>query len=213
MSNPQWPQGQDPHSQSPWAAQDPSWRPQQFRDTQGRDPRQPFGQQAPTPPQFEDLEPPKKSNTAVFAVVAVIAVIAAIVLAMQFFGGTTAEPAAAPSVTSTAEPSPERTGNFIPFEGNGDGIFEILNYSWNGDQLNMRIRVEVERGEYAFAVFAFTNETRISYDPVDMRAFSATSSAPYEGDVSFIMPNADSTIVLTTPSGRIALNALPVKGS
>ncbi|MDO5677890.1 MAG: hypothetical protein Q4G35_10340 [Propionibacteriaceae bacterium] len=213
MSNPHWPPGDRSNPKSPWAAQDASWRPQEFRDAQGRDPRQPFGQQAPPPPHYEDLEPPKKSNAALFAVLGVIGLVAAIVIAMQFFGGGDSEPTAAPSVTSTAEPTPERTGNYIPFEGNGNGIFEILNHSWEGDQLNMRIRVEVDNGEYAFAVFAFTNETRVSYDPVDMRAFSASSSEPYEGDVSFIMPNADSTIVLTTPSGRVALNALPVKGT
>lgn len=179
----------------------------------GRDPRQPFGQQAPPPPSYQDLEPPKRSKGPLFAVLGVVALIAAIVLGMQFLGGPDEDPDAPPSVTSTAEPTAERTGNFIPFEGNGDGIFEILEYSWNGDQLNLRIRVEVEQGDYAFAVFAFTNETRLSYDPVDMRAFSARPDDPYEGNVTFVMPNADSTIVLTTPSGRVALNALPVKGS
>lgn len=190
MSNSQWPQG-----------------------AQGRDPRQPFGQQQPAPPSYEELAPPKRSNTTLFAVLGVVAVIAAIVLGMQFLGGPDPDGVASPAATTSVEPVPERTGNFIPFEGNGDGVFEILNYSWDGDRLNLRIKVEVEHGEYAFAVFAFTNETRLSYDPVDMRAFSASEEHPYEGDVTFLMPNADSTIVLTTPSGRVALNALPVKAS
>ena len=212
MSNQQWPPGNG-NPNSPWASPDPSWRPTQFQDAQGRDPRQPFGQQPPAPPPYEELEPPKRSRGALIAVLGVVALIAAIVVGMQFFGGS--EPEAAPTsvATPSGEPSPERTGNYIPFEGNGDGIFEILNATWNGDQLNLRIRVEVEHGEYAFAVFAFTNESRRSYDPVDVRTFSASEASPYEGDVTFLMPNDDSTIVLTTPSGRVALNALPVKGT
>ena len=213
MSNSQWPPRGNGNPNSPWASQDPSWQPQQFQDAQGRDPRQPFGHQAPPPPSYEELEPPKRSNAALFAVLGVVALIAAIVIGMQFFGGSGPDQSATPAATATMEPSPERTGNFIPFEGNGDGIFEILDHSWDGDRLDLRIRVEVEHGEYAFAVFAFTNETRLSYDPVDMRAFSASVENPYEGNVTVLMPNADSTIVLTTPSGRVALNALPVKGS
>lgn len=213
MSNAQWPPPRGGNSNSPWASQDPSWQPTQFHDAQGRDPRQPFGQQAPLP-NGEDLEPPKRPKSgAVLVVLGVVVLIGAIVLGMQFLGGPADEPAAGPAPTASVEPTPERTGNFIPFEGNGDGIFEIVNYAWQGDQLNLRIRVEVQHGEYAFAVFAFTNETRLSFDPVDMRAFTATANAPYEGDVTFFMPDADSTIVLTTPSGRVALNALPVKGS
>lgn len=190
MSNPHWPQG-----------------------TQGRDPRQPFGQQQPPPPPAEEFAPPKRSNTSLLVVLGVVGLIAAIVLGMQFLGDGDPEAGTSPSATASTEPSPERTGNFIPFEGNGDGVFEILSYTWHENQLDLRIRVEVEHGEYAFAVFAFTNESRMSYDPVDVRAFSAAADAPFEGDVTFLMPNADATIVLTTPSGRVALNALPVKGS
>ncbi|HMR14529.1 MAG TPA: hypothetical protein PKE42_12405, partial [Arachnia sp.] len=112
----------------------------------------------------------------------------------------------------TAAPSPTRTGNFIPFEGNGDGIFEIVSYAWGDDHLTLRVRVEVESGEYSFSLFAFTNETRESFDPVGPAAFTVTAGTPYEADVTFAMPRSDATIVLATPSGRIALNALPVAG-
>ncbi|GAA4906624.1 hypothetical protein GCM10025789_27550 [Tessaracoccus lubricantis] len=202
MSNAQWPtapQGRDPRQ--------PFGQP-----PQGRDPRQPFGQQPPTPPSLEDLEPPKRSNRAMVAVLGVVAVIVAIVLGMQFIGGADPQDGASTAPSATAEPSPERTGNFIPFEGNGDGIFEIVGYSWGADRLNVRLRVEVTHGDYAFSVFAFTNETRASYEPVDLRAFSAREGEPFEGNVTFLMPQADATIVLSTPSGRVALNALPIKG-
>jgi len=208
MSNPQWPQ-----NNSPWASQDPNWRPTQFQDAQGRNPHTPFGQQPPVPPSYQDLEPPRRPSSTLWIVAAVVAVIAVVVLGVVFLGGDPSgpDPTTSPSATSTAQPSPERTGNFIPFEGNGDGVFEIVNYTWSGDTLTARIRVEVDEGEYGFTVFAFANETRAAYDPVDPYGFTVRGGQPYEGEVVFHMPNADSTIVLATPSGRTALNALPVK--
>lgn len=215
MSNPQWP-GQGNQSNSPWANQDPNWHPQDFRDVPGRDPRQPFGQPTSSggqQPSWEP-EPPRRNNSKLWIVAGAIVVIVAIVVGMQFLAGPPSEPAASESAAaSSAAPSPTRTGNYIPFEGNGDGVFEIVSYSWSGiDRLDLRIRVEVDQGQASFGLFAFTNETRASYDPLDPRTFSASEDSPYEGDVTFIMPKADSSIVLTTPSGRIALNALPISG-
>lgn len=198
-------------SNSPWASQDPNWRPQQFHDAAQRDPRTPFGQQPPAPPSEEELAPPRNRRT-LWLVVAVVGLIAVVILAMQFLGGDSSAPVASASPsTRAAEPTATRTGNYIPFEGNGGGIFEISHYEWSGDELHLRIKVEVDEGEGSFALFAFTNETRDSYDPVDPSSFTASADSPYVGDVVFVMPNADSTIVLTTPSGRVALNALPVK--
>lgn len=216
MSNTQRPP-QGNQSNSPWSRQDPQWRPQQFQDAASRDPRQPFGQPPvgnPTPAQSWEPEPPRRGGSKVWLIAGAVAVIIAIVIGAQFFGGPAPSPTAADSPSAAApEPTATRTGNYIPFEGNGDGTFEIVSSKWASDtELNLRIRVEVTTGEYGFGVFAFTNETRDSFDPVDPRSFTATAEHPFEGDVQFIMPRGDSTIVLTTPSGRFALNALPVSG-
>ena len=210
MSNQQWPP--PGNQQNPWSQQDPTWRPPHFQDAQGRDPRQPFGQPpAAPPPSLEQLAPPKKPTSALVIVLAVIGVIAAVLIGMQFFGGPpSASPS--PSPSAQAQPTETRTGNYIPFEGNGDGVFEIVSQRWESDGLHLRIRVEINTGEYGFALFAFTNDTRDSYDPIDPSTFTVSAGQPVERDVTFVMPRADSTIVLTTPSGRVALNALTVKG-
>lgn len=211
MSNSQWPQ-----NNSPWSSQDPNWRPTEFQDAEGRDPRTPFGQQplqAQQPHSYQDLEPPKRRGSTLWIVLGSVLLVAAIVLGMQFFAGADPDAATTPSASGapSVEPSPERTGNYIPFEGNGNGTFEIVSSHWNGDTLTARIKVEVEDGEFGFSVFAFANASRASYDPVDPNGFSVRAGHPYEADVVFEMPNADSTIVLATASGRTALNALPVK--
>lgn len=212
MSNQQWPApGNQPNN--PWAHQDPNWRPTDFHDARGRDPRQPFGQPpaATPPPSIEELAPPKKPNSTLFLILGVVGLVAAIVIGMQVFGGSPdPTPTQSQSAGVTPEPTASRTGNFIPFEGNGDGVFEILSHQWYGDELRLRVRVEVNTGEYGFSLFAFTNESRESYDPVDRSSFTVREGEPVERDVTFVMPNADSTIVLTTPSGRVALNALPI---
>lgn len=212
MSNAQWPGNQN---KSPWASQDPNWRPTQFHDAQGRDPRAPFGQQPLQPPAPHDIEPPRRPNATLFIVVGALVLVGLIVVLMQFLGGPTptATPSPSASASAGAEPSPERTGNWIPFEGNGDGTFEIVSYRWQDDQLTARIRIDVSEGEYGFTVFAFANDTRASYDPLNPQVITVSAGHPFEGDVIFYMPNADSTIVLATPSGRSALNALPIKGS
>lgn len=211
MNTQQWPPpGGGPDS--PWARRDPSHRPAQFRDPQGRDPHQPFGAPPPAPPRPADLAPPRQPGPVVWMVVAVVVVIAAVVLGMQFLGGDPqgSQPAAPSAVT--ADPSPTKTGNYIPFEGNGDGIFEIVRHEWTTDGLRLRIRVEIQQGEYQFGLFAFNNETREAFDALDSAPFTVRAGVPYEADIVFPMPRADSTIVLSTPSGAVALNALPVPG-
>ena len=212
MSNQQWPPPGEGRDNSPWSHQDPGYRPTQFHDVQGRDPRQPFGQPPAPPPDPDTVRPPRTPGPTLWIVVGVIVLIGALILGMQFLGG---DPAAAPEASPTpsvaAEPSPTRSGNFIPFEGNGDGIFEIVSHEWTDDGLALKIRVEVEEGEYQFGLFSFTNESREAFDPVDPFPFTVRAGVPYEADVFFVMPNADSTIVLATPSGRVALNALPIE--
>ena len=138
--------------ENPWASQDPNWRPSQFGDAQGRDPRQPFGQQAPQQPGYgyQELQPPRRPNRSMWVVLAAVGIVAALIIGMQFFGAPAPEePQPTQTASGTAAPSPTRTGNVIPFEGNGDGIFEIVSASWDGeDQLNLRVRVEVTGGEY-----------------------------------------------------------------
>lgn len=211
MNSQQWPPpggGQD----SPWAHQDPGHRAPQFHDAQGRDPRRPFGEAPPPPPPPEQLRPPRPTGPVVWAVVGIIVVIAALVLGMQFVGGGSQEPQPSGSAAPSSGASPSRTGNYIPFEGNGDGIFEIVRHEWTSEGLLIRVRVEIERGEYQFGLFAFTNETREAFDALNPAPFTVRAGTPYEADVVFPMPQADSTIVLSTPSGAVALNALPVPG-
>ena len=215
MSNQSWQPPQN-GANNPWASQDPNWRPTQFHEAQGRDPRTPFGQQPKPPPNWEDLTPPERKKPTLWIALAAVAVIAAIAIATLFSGSDpVAQPELSPSAGASSpasEPTPTRTGNFIPFEGNGNGIFEVVSYEWRGDdELHVRLRVEVEEaGEFGFSVFVFANETRVGYEAVDPAAFVASKDKPFEGDFVFLMPKSESTVMLTTPSGRITLNALPI---
>lgn len=208
MSNQQWPHpGQDPRS--PWASPDPNWRPPQFHDAPGRDPRAPFGQSAPAGPDL--APPPRRSTRGIYLLIAVVVLIAALVLGMQFFGSPRSSESASASLSPSA-PTATRSGNWVPFEGNGDGTFEVMSHRWTETGLSVKVRVEVSSGEYNFRMYVYINKSRESYEPYSLDVFTASVDQPFEETVEFVMPRGESTLVLATPSGRTALNGLPIEG-
>ncbi len=225
MSNQQWPPPGNgprpgPPEQSPWSQPDARWSPQSYRDSAGRDPRQPFGQVAdPAPaPGIDQFEPPRRSNrTTLWLGVSIIAAIVALVLILQFTGGFSgSEPAASPTppnqTQQEATPEPVATGGTsIPFEGNGNGVFEILSQEWTdtGLQVQYRITLDANQGERSFSLYMFTNTTLEVADPLNFDLATVTSDEPFTGTVEFAVDRAESTLVLASGFGT-ALTALPI---
>ncbi|HMR48585.1 MAG TPA: hypothetical protein PKE40_04045 [Arachnia sp.] len=198
-----------PPPDSPWAQQDPHWRPPQFHDAAGRDPRAPFGRPAPPPP-TEPLEP-KGPGPRVWIAVAVAALIVAVGLfSLQFFIGVDPEDTAPTLPPVVTQPEPTRSGNFKPFDGAVTGVFEITASRWTDSGLEVDYRIEVEQvGDFTF--FAYTNSTRNAFEPEPNLIVTAFPDEPATGTLVFPMPNADTTVVLSGPSGKTAIQALPVK--
>ena len=206
MSNQHWPE--QPQGQpEPWSRNDPTWHPPHFQDHVARNPRMPFGQQPQSSP-IPDLEPPKKPVwpwvVGVIAVVAVVLIVLAVQPAQQ-------EPAASEQPPASTIPSPSVTGNAVPYEGNGTGVFEITSHQWTDAGLEIHYKLTAEDGTRRFAFFAFTNETRASQTPEGEPIVEASPEAPATGKLVFHMPQSDSSIVLTTANGR-AITALPIPG-
>lgn len=222
MSNSQWNPNHErpPQGPSPWQQQDPSWTGPQFHDQQGRDPRQPFGQQraphqqAPSIDDYaHDPAQERRNKRQLLIIGAVMAVIAAIFISLQFLGGNDT---AGPDPDSTEgpqisyDPSAAATNSsVVPFEGNGTGTFEVLDYSWDGDLLTVKYRITLEEGRQNFSVFVFSNETKMQHDALEDTASDVTSDSPYEGTATFQLEQGDATLVLGTGAGR-ALTALPL---
>lgn len=209
MSNQQWPgQGAPrPGQGNPWAQQDPNWRPPQFQEHAGRDPRQPFGAQ-PAAPQLPDLEPPGKPVWP--WIVGILGVVAALLLFLVFQPEGTQEPPPE-QPPATAFPSPSTTGNALPYEGNGTGVFTIVDYRWTSSGIEIDYEVTADDEPARFAFFAFLNDTRESFVPDGDPTIEAAPGSPATGTVTIPMPRGDASVVLTTASGR-AITALPVKG-
>ncbi|NLE96611.1 MAG: hypothetical protein GX596_01295 [Propionibacterium sp.] len=206
MSNQQWPPPGE-GAGSPWASQDPSWKPQQFAQHEGRAPRQPFGAQQGGP-SMPDLEPPKKRVWPwVVGIVAAIAV----VLGVLFIQPGAPGPTASVQPPATAHPLPTVTGNALPYEGNGTGVFEVTAHRWTDSGLEIDYRITVDEGIRRFAFFAFDNATRESFLPDNDYLIEASPGSPATGTVHFSMPRAAASFVLTTGSGR-AITALPISG-
>lgn len=205
MSNQQYPGNGDPRS--PWAQPDPNWRPTQFQDHAGRDPRQPFGQRVEGP-SMQELTPPKKPMWP--WILLALGVVAALLVFLLFQPEEPVETASEQPVPS-AFPTPTITGNAVPFEGNGTGLLEVTGHSWTSDGIEVRYRITVDDGTRRFAFFAFDNETRSSYLPDEDDVIEVSAGSPFEGTVTFTMPQGDASFVLTTLTGR-AITALPISG-
>ncbi|GAB3821067.1 hypothetical protein GCM10028820_28520 [Tessaracoccus terricola] len=209
---------------SPWAHQDPRWKPQSYHDAVGRDPRQPFGQPSPQAgpgphaPSIEDYREPGRGGPPWWLVaIGVVAAIALVLVTLQVVTGEgepTASPSPTPGATSTQSETPSSSatgGNSIPFEGNGTGVFELLQQDWTSDGLVVRFRVTLDAGRQSFGVYMFSNTTMQVSDPLDTTPFDVTAGEPYEGTATFAVEQGEATLVLTSAFGS-AVTALPIKG-
>ena len=227
MSNQQWPppRGNDsrpgPGSQSPWSQPDSRWSPQDYKDTAGRDPRLPFGQdRAPVKaPDMRQFEPPRPTNKkTLWLGVSILAAIVALVLILQFTGGfsssdTATTPTSSGEASNGTSLSPAIAGGTaIPFEGNGTGLFEILSQEWNDDGLSIDYRISLDegQGERSFSLYMFTNATLEVADPVNYELATVTSGSPFTGTVQFAVEQERGTLVLSSFS--TALAALAITG-
>lgn len=221
MSNSQWPQpgSQPPQDPSPWAQQDPSWAGPQFTDRQGRDPRQPFGQQPQGEQQVsihdfrEDPQERAGGKRTIVLIVVVVGLIAALFIGLNFFGDTEGpQPGESVAPSISYDPSAAATSNTsIPFEGNGTGTFELLSYNWNGDELEVRYRITLDQGRSNFSLYLFSNETMEAFNPIEAIYDEVSADAPFESTARFRIEPGEATLVLTSGAGR-ALTALPISG-
>lgn len=209
---------------SPWAHEDPRWKPQSYHDAVGRDPRQPFGQPnrqagpAPHEPSIDDYREPRRGGPPWWLVaVGVVAAIALVLITLQVVTGE-GEPSVSPSPTpattagESETPSSSATGgNSIPFEGNGTGVFELLDQDWTADGLVVRFRVTLDAGQQSFGVYMFSNTTMEVSDPLDTTPFDVMAGQPHEGTATFAVEQGEATLVLTSAFGS-AVTALPIKG-
>lgn len=217
MTNSQWPGGTPPQDNSPWRQQDPSWGGPQFTDRQGRDPHQPFGatnhnQQTPTIHDFqEDPRERAGGRRTIVLVAVVVAVVAALVIGLNMFGQTAGpEPGESVGPNITFDPTAAATsGTVIPFEGNGTGTFELLDHSRSGDILEVSYRITLDEGRANFSLYMFSNESMVSYSPVEAVYDDVQAGTPFESTARFRIEPGAATLVLTSGAGH-ALTALPV---
>ena len=207
MSNQQWPGGQ-PGQPDPWSRNDPNWRPPHFEERVERDPRQPFGQRPASSPVVPDFEPSQKPMWP--WVVGIIGAVAVLLIVLVVQPGQT-EPEASEQPPASAMPSPSVTGNAVPYDGNGTGVFEITSHRWTEQGLRLQYSITADKESRRFSFFAFTNDTRDSYAPEGKPVVDVSPDTPTTGTLQFSMPRGDTTVVLTTANGR-AITALPIPG-
>lgn len=203
MSNQQWPSGPNP-----WSQPSQGWQPPKFQEHPGRDPRAPFNAQsaAPTP----EIDVPKKPVWPI-GVAVILATVIGLGLLIYLPGQKPAEPSAQPPASSTVASSPKPTGNALPFDKFGGGIFEIIQHSWVEDGLELEYRITLNEGTNSFRIIAYLDETRESYLSNEDETIFVDSASPATGKLRIAMPRGDSTIILSSNTGR-PVTALAVSG-
>ncbi len=161
--------------------------------------------------------PPKRpGGTGWFIALAVVVVAA--VLAVVFLRP---QPAPAPQPTAAPSSQPTASGPGMPFSlpnttGN-EGRWQILDQSWDGDQLTVKVRIDVDKGTISYGFVAFSNSGVDVYDPVDgapapqLDTGRLSAGESVEGYVRLEIPRGPATLILTTSAGR-QISALPISG-
>ncbi|MEL4504515.1 hypothetical protein AAEX63_06135 [Luteococcus sp. H138] len=199
-----------------------------------RDPRQPFGRQAPAPVHTSQFAPPP-SRRPLWVTLAVLAAVAVLLLAAIKMGTSgDAEPQAAPTETVSVSEQDQQTtqaptdgatpGTGVPtstrFENARDdssGTFEVLNHRWTTEGLLLTLRVRLDTGQQRLGFFALDNgKTAQKYDPSPtgpdyLEGQSILAGQTLTGTVLFEMPQSDATIMLAGSSGQ-QVTALKVSG-
>ena len=106
---------------------------------------------------------------------------------------------------SAVATSPSR----IPFEGNGNGTFEVISHEWTSQGLEVTLRVTLDKGRAGFSLSAYNNDSMRYVGSENISTFTVDSAHPWQQTVLFATPQGDSTIVLHTQDGY-ALTALPI---
>lgn len=126
-----------------------------------------------------------------------------------------------PAATPAPQPTATSTGPGMPFAapgfGGGEGRWEILQHTWAGDEVTLRVRITADKGNisYGFLAFFNTDMNGGSYEPVpgapspslDTGILSSGQTA--EGYIRFDLPRGPGTLILTTAGGR-QMSALPI---
>lgn len=141
-----------------------------------------------------------------------------VVVAVLFLRPAPPAPAPAPTPTAT---QPTAAGPGMPFTSPGasgnEGRWEVLQQSWNGDSLTVRVRISADKGTVTYGFVAFSNAGVSVYDPVDgapspqLDTGRLSAGQSTEGYVRIDMPRGPATLILTTQAGR-QMSALPITG-
>lgn len=205
----QEPYGQQPYGRQPYGSPYPG--------------QQPWPQQAPgyeqRPVDINAYAPPKRPGGGMWFIVAALLLAACVAAALLLRPAATPGPessaSARPSVSHTA------AGPGMPFTmpnaTDNTGRWEVVSTQWRSDGLVAHVRIHADTGLITYGFAAFSNNGTTVYNPEtgapspELGAGTLPAGRTVEGNVFIPMPRGDSTLILTTQSGR-QMSALPIKG-
>lgn len=203
---PTWPPVAGPNvpAGAPWASPTP----------QNWPPNQPYDQQPMSRTNIANYAPPRAKTSVIVAAAIVVALLGVLLAGALIKAAGPSRPT--PTVTSESTASSEPGMPFTVPGSASTGRWEVLDRAWTSDGVLVHVRVTATSGTlgYAFEVYA-KGESTPTMPTKGVRSPDLSSGQLSEGDSAdgylfFKIPHAESTLFITTRSGR-AISALPIR--
>jgi len=163
--------------------------------------------------------PPRRGPGALWLVLVGVVLVGAVVAALL---ARPTAPTVAPSPSATAPAGAGSTAHpGMPFAMPGNpaatGRWEVLSHAWSDAGLTVRVRVTCDTDTISYGFMAFANQGADVYQPEagvrepEIGSGVLRAGGSITGYVFLPMPRGESTLILTTSTGR-QVSALPIAG-
>lgn len=147
------------------------------------------------------------------------AVALGVVLAALFMRPTATVPTPSPTPSPTAGATSAAPGMpfTMPHDTASQGRWEIIERTWEGNAVILRVRVTCDTGNVSYGFVAFSNAGTEVYEPVtgapdpEIGMGYLRGGESIEGYLRIAMPHGPATLILTTAMGT-QMSALPIAG-
>lgn len=176
----------------------------------------PGGTGYPLPADISNYAPPKPRTSWIVAGVAALVLLGLVIGGMLLRAATPSPaPTTSPSATSSTSSLPGLPFT-MPSDPSSSGRWEVVDRDWTSTGVSIRVRVYCTAGRVTYGFLAYAKNASDATSPISgdrvpqLTTGSLRTGEVADGYIFLQIPHAESTLFLTTSSGR-AISALPIR--